>query len=180
VKVRKISGSFDKESSWNAGDPGLTLWSGRSPGEGNGNSLQYSYLGNLMDRGAGGLQSMGLSGQRVRHDGATDTLLHYIIIDAVYYIMGFPGASVVKGSTCQCRRHKKQANPWIRNSPWRRKWQPTPVFFPGKSRGQRSLVGYSPWGHKSQTRPPPGSPTLVDAKEASGISSQTHVYMDHV
>ena len=31
---------------------------------------------------------------------------------------------------------------------WRRKWQPTPVFFPGKSHGQRSLVGYSPWGRK--------------------------------
>ena len=41
-------------------------------------------------------------------------------------------------------------------------------------------MGYSPWGHKSQTRPPPGSPMIVDAKEASGISSQTHVYMDHV
>ena len=31
---------------------------------------------------------------------------------------------------------------------WRRKWHPTPVFLPGKSHGQRSLVGYSPWGHK--------------------------------
>ena len=31
---------------------------------------------------------------------------------------------------------------------WKRKWQPTPVFLPGKSHGQRSLVGYSPWGHK--------------------------------
>jgi len=31
---------------------------------------------------------------------------------------------------------------------WRRKWQPTPVFLLGKSHGQRSLVGYSPWGHK--------------------------------
>ena len=31
---------------------------------------------------------------------------------------------------------------------WRRKWQPTPIFLPGKSHGQRSLVGYSPWGHK--------------------------------
>ena len=30
--------------------------------------------------------------------------------------------------------------------PWRRKWQPTPVFLPGESHGQRSLVGYSPWG----------------------------------
>ena len=32
--------------------------------------------------------------------------------------------------------------------PWRRKWQPTPVFLPGESHGQRSLVGYSPWGRK--------------------------------
>ena len=32
--------------------------------------------------------------------------------------------------------------------PWRRKWKPTPVFLPGKSHGQRSLAGYSPWGHK--------------------------------
>ena len=32
--------------------------------------------------------------------------------------------------------------------PRRRKWQPTPVFLPGKSYGQRSLAGYSPWGHK--------------------------------
>ena len=31
---------------------------------------------------------------------------------------------------------------------WRRKWQPTPVFLPGESHGQRSLEGYSPWGHK--------------------------------
>ena len=31
---------------------------------------------------------------------------------------------------------------------WRRKWQPTPVFLPGESHGQRSLVGYSPWSHK--------------------------------
>ena len=33
-------------------------------------------------------------------------------------------------------------------SSWRRKWQPTLIFLPGKSRGQRNLVGYSPWGHK--------------------------------
>ena len=32
--------------------------------------------------------------------------------------------------------------------PWRREWQPTPVLLPGKSHGQRSLVGYSPWGRK--------------------------------
>ena len=41
---------------------------------------------------------------------------------------------------------------WIQSlgqeDPWRRKWQPTPVFLPGESHGQRSLEGYSPWGHK--------------------------------
>ena len=39
-------------------------------------------------------------------------------------------------------------NPWDRKIPWRRKWQPSPVFLPEKSHGQRSLAGYSPWGHK--------------------------------
>ena len=43
---------------------------------------------------------------------------------------------------------------WVRSlgweDPWRRKWQPTPVFLPGESHGQKSLAGYSPWGHKSQ------------------------------
>ena len=44
-------------------------------------------------------------------------------------------------------------DPWIGKVPWRRKWQPTPVFLPGKSHGQRSLAGYSPWGlrHKGWT-----------------------------
>ena len=40
----------------------------------------------------------------------------------------------------------------IRKIPWRRKWQPTLVFLPVKSYGQRSLAGYIPWGHKSWTR----------------------------
>ena len=40
----------------------------------------------------------------------------------------------------------------VRKIPWRRKWQPTPIFLPGKSHGQRSLAGYSSWGHNSQTQ----------------------------
>jgi len=35
---------------------------------------------------------------------------------------------------------------WVGKIPWRRAWQPTPVFLPGKPHGQRSLAGYSPWG----------------------------------
>ena len=39
-------------------------------------------------------------------------------------------------------------DPWVGKIPWRRKWQPTPVFLPGESHGQRTLIGYSPWGRK--------------------------------
>ena len=56
--------------------------------------------------------------------------------------MGFPGGSVVKESACQCRRHR--FNTWIGKIPWRRKWQLSPVFLPGKSHRQKSLVDYSP------------------------------------
>ena len=59
-------GSDGKESACNAGDPGSIPGSGRSPGEGNGNPLQYSCLGNLMDEEPGGRHPIGL--QRVGHD----------------------------------------------------------------------------------------------------------------
>ena len=49
------------------------------------------------------------------------------------------------------RRRRHRCSPWVRKIPWRRKWQPTPVFLPGESHGQRSLVGYSPWITKSWT-----------------------------
>jgi len=51
-----------------------------------------------------------------------------------------------KELTCQCRRH--DFDPWVGKTLWRRRWQPTPVFLPGKSHGQRSLAGYTPWGRK--------------------------------
>ena len=40
----------------------------------------------------------------------------------------------------------------VHEDPWRREWQPTPVFLPRKSHRQRDLVGYSPWGHKESDR----------------------------
>ena len=56
------------------------------------------------------------------------------------------GCSDGKGPACTCRRCR--FDPWVGKIPWRRKWQPTPVFLPGESHGQRSMMGYSPWGHK--------------------------------
>ena len=60
---------------------------------------------------------------------------------------GFPGGSDGKESACQRRRCG--FDPRIRKIPWRRRWQPAPVFLPGKSHGQRSLVGSNTWGCKS-------------------------------
>ena len=42
-------------------------------------------------------------------------------------------------------------DPWVRKIPWRREWLPTSVFLPGEFHRKRSLVGYNPWGHKSDT-----------------------------
>ena len=58
--------------------------------------------------------------------------------------LGFSGGSVVKNPSAKCRKHGFSF--WVRKIPWRRNWLPTPVFSPGESHGQRSLVGYSSWG----------------------------------
>ena len=59
-------------------------------------------------------------------------------------MFGLPSWLSGKGPTCQWRQCG--FDPWVGKIPWRRKQQPTPVLLPGKSHGQRSLVGYSPWG----------------------------------
>ena len=64
-------------------------------------------------------------------------------------ILGFPGGARAKEPAYQWRRQKGGGlDPWVGKIPWSRKWQPTPVFLPGESHGQRSLAGYRPQGHK--------------------------------
>ena len=58
---------------------------------------------------------------------------------------GLPWWLCGKEPACQCRRASSM---WVGKTPWRSKWQPTPVFLLEKSHGQRSLAGYSPRGHK--------------------------------
>ena len=68
-----------------------------------------------------------------------------------------------KESTCQhriCRRHG--FDPWVRKIPWSRKWQPDPVFLPGKFHRQRILAGYSPWG-----------------RTESDMTEHTHIHNGH-
>ena len=80
----------------------------------------------------------------VNRDGASLTCLTDIYcVSIIFLLLRWLSG---KESTCQCRR--LGFDPWVRKIPWRRKWQSTPVFFSGKSHGQRSLAGYSPWGHK--------------------------------
>ena len=63
--------------------------------------------------------------------------------------MSFSGGASGKEPACQCRRHKgHRFDPRL----WRRAWKPTPVFLPRESLEQKSLAGYSPWGHKESDR----------------------------
>ena len=79
-----FGGSDNKESAWNAGDPGSIPGLGRSPGEGNGNPLQYSCLENSMDR----VYSPWVP--RVGHEWVTNFHFHYLAIQYVIF--------------CKCRR----------------------------------------------------------------------------
>ena len=86
----------------------------------------------------GGLQSTG--SQRVRYDFSDLARMH------VSPVAGFCGGFAGKESTCQYRRCRFDS--WVRKIPWRRTWQPTSVFFPGKFHGQRRVASYSPCGRK--------------------------------
>ena len=67
---------------------------------------------------------------------------------------------------------------WIGKIPWRREWQPIPVFLPGESHGQRSLVGYSPWGRKvsdaSEQLTTPGWFILLHSRNHHNIVKQLY------
>ena len=76
---------------------------------------------------------------------------------------GFPGG---KESSCQFLRFRRHGfNLWVRKIPWRKKYQLTPVFLPGKFHGQRSLVGYRPWGCKQS-----------DMTEGLSVHARTHTH----
>ena len=83
-------------------------------------------------RGGGGEEEEGEEGEEGQK----------LYVSQKAYTLGLPRGAGGKESTCQCRRHKRcRFDPWVG-------WQPTPVFLPGKSHGQRNLADCSPWGHK--------------------------------
>ena len=74
--------------------------------------------------------------------------LYHLSVYTSSDLWSFPGWAVVKNPPVNAGDQEMRFYPWVRKIPWRRAWQPTPVFLPGKPHGQRSLVGYSPWGCK--------------------------------
>ena len=84
---------------------------------------------------------------------------------------GLPRWGSGKEPACQFRRCRGHSfPPWVRKIPWRRKWQPDPVFLTEKFHDQRSLVGYSPWHHK-------GSDTTEQLSTHTHI--HTHIWGDY-
>ena len=73
-----------------------------------------------------------------------------VLYAEAWCLVGPPWWLSGKMSACRrCRRRRRCGfNPWVGKIPWKRVWQPTPVFLPGESHGQRNLVGYSGWGCK--------------------------------
>ena len=79
----------------------------------------------------------------------TVTIVNNTVLHIWKFLREFPGGSVVKNPPKQETQEMwVPSHVVIGKIPWRRKWQPTPVFLPRESNGQRSLVNYSPWGCK--------------------------------
>ena len=161
--------SAGKESTCNAGDPRSIPGLGRSTGEGIGYPLQYSWASlvaqlvkNLPAMWETWVRALGwedpwrrerlptpvfwpgeFHGLYIVH-GVTKSRTQLKDFHFHVHFLGFPGGASGKELACQRRRCKnRRFDPWIGKMPWKRKWQPTPVFSPRESHGQRSLASYS-------------------------------------
>ena len=141
-------GSDSKESACNVGDPVSIPRSGRSPGEGNGNPLQYSCLENPMDRGAWQAAVHGVSKSWDTIEWLTlekAMAPHFSTLAWKILWMEEPGGLQSMGSL-RVRHDWVTSRSLFTFMHWRRKWQPTPVFLPRESQGQGSMVGCRLWG----------------------------------
>ena len=102
------------------------------------------------------------------HQGCAAAFWFHVMREQMHlFHRGCPGGSV-KQSACQCRRLR--FSPWAGKIPWRRKRQSTPVLLSGKSHGQRSLVGCSPWACKELN-----VTQLLNSNNSSVFHSQVYV-----
>ena len=85
-------------------------------------------------------------------------------------VYSFPGDLAVKTICPHGRRGRRCGfDPWVGKIPCRRAWQPTPLFLPRESHGQRSLKGYSPWGCKE-----------LDTTEHTHTHTHTHTHCVYI
>ena len=125
----------------NVRDVGLIPGSGRSPGGGHGKPLQYSCLANPMDRGAWQAAAHRVTQSRTRLSDWTELTPSKYHILWIHSTEGFSDSLAGKESLCNSGDIKNhRLDPWVGKIPWRRAWQPTPVFLSGESHGQRSLA----------------------------------------
>ena len=84
-----------------------------------------------------------------------------------------PSGSDGKESACNAK--DSGLDPWVRKIPWRRAWQPTSALLPGESHGQKSLVDYSPWGHKESdmTEAAEHTHARTQARDCTGTTVMT-------
>ena len=135
VSIMGFSGGSDgKETTCNAGDLGSISGLGSSSGGGHGKPLQYSYLENPMDRRAWWATVYG-----VTESDTTEWLSTITGVSQEAQVV-----RVVKNLPANAGDVRHRFDLWVRKIPWRRAWQPTPVFLPEKSHGQKRLVGYGP------------------------------------
>ena len=89
---------------------------------------------------------------------------------ALFAWSGFPNGSVGKESDYNAGDRRCRFDSWVRKIPWGKKWQPSPVFLPEKSHGQRSLASYSQWGHKESDRAEQLSMSTICMIRLTGVS----------
>jgi len=77
-----------------------------------------------------------------------NVLIFIIYVYRVFYGVNLPASLVAHMVKNLPAMQETRVRSLGQEDPWRRTWQPTPVFLPGESHGQRILVGYSPWGRK--------------------------------
>ena len=114
------------------------------PRQGYWSQLPFPSPGSLSDPG---IKSMSLTSPALAGRFFTTSATCLVLSEACFPELYSGLYSYIGERIClQCKR--PEFSPWVGKMPWRRKWQPTLVFLPGKFHAQRSLVGYSPWGHK--------------------------------
>ena len=141
----------DSATPWTLASPGSSV-RGDSPGKNTGAGCHALLQGIFPTQGWNpGLLCWQVDSLLQNHQGSP----HQLIYSALEFCCwphfwgGFPGGARGKDPACWRRRCERcRFDSWVGKIPWRRKWQPTPVCLPGKSHGQRSLVGYRPRGPK--------------------------------